>query len=40
MPWDNYAGMDSSDLTALFAYLQTVKSVKQQVNHFSPAGEK
>jgi hypothetical protein len=35
MPWDNYSGMDSSDLTALFAYLQTVKPVKQLINHFS-----
>jgi hypothetical protein len=37
MPWDNYAGMDSTDLDAIFAYLQTVKPVKNQVVHFSPA---
>ncbi|HXB13226.1 MAG TPA: cytochrome C, partial [Bacteroidia bacterium] len=37
MPWDNYAGMDSTDLDAIFAYLQTVKPVKNQVLHFSPA---
>ena len=36
MPWDNYSGMDSSDLCALFAYLQTVKPVKQQVTHYTP----
>jgi hypothetical protein len=36
MPWDNYSKMDSADLMALFAYLQTVKPVKQQVNHYSP----
>lgn len=40
MPWDNYSGMDTSDLTAIFAYLQTVKPVKQQVNHYSPPAEK
>jgi cbb3-type cytochrome oxidase cytochrome c subunit len=40
MPWDNYSKMDSSDLTALFAYLQTVKPVKQQVTHYSPPQEK
>ncbi len=39
MPWDNYSGMDSSDLTAIFAYLQSVKPVKQQVIHFSPTAE-
>lgn len=36
MPWDNYAGMDSADLGALFAYLQTVTPVKQEVTHYSP----
>ncbi|HTA28596.1 MAG TPA: c-type cytochrome [Bacteroidia bacterium] len=40
MPWDNYSGMDSSDLTAIFAYLQSVNPVKQQVTHYSPPSEK
>jgi len=40
MPGDNYSGMDSSDLTALFAYLQTIKPVKQQVLFYSAPGEK
>ncbi len=39
MPWDNYAGMDSSDLLAIYAYLKTVNPVKQQVIHYSPPGE-
>ncbi len=37
MPWDNYAGMDTADLGAIYTYLRTVKPVKNQVNHFSPA---
>jgi mono/diheme cytochrome c family protein len=40
MPWDNYSGMDTSDLTALFAYLQTIEPVKQQVIRYSSPGEK
>lgn len=40
MPWDNYSKMDSFDITALFAYLQTVKPVKQQVTHYSPPKDK
>jgi hypothetical protein len=31
MPWNMYAGMDSSDLKAIFAYLQTLKAVKNKV---------
>ena len=40
MPWDNYAKMDSSDLNALYAYLQTIKPVKQQIVKYSPPGVK
>lgn len=34
MPWVMYSGMDSSDLKAIYAYLRTVKPMKNQVNHF------
>ncbi len=40
MPWDNYAKMDTSDLNALFAYLQTIKPVKQQIVKYSAPGER
>jgi hypothetical protein len=29
-----YSGMDTSDLRSIFAYLKTVKPVKNQVVHF------
>lgn len=34
MPWTMYGGMDTSDLRAIFTYLQTVKPIKNQVVHF------
>jgi hypothetical protein len=34
MPWVMYSGMDTSDLRSIFAYLKTVKPVKNQVVHF------
>lgn len=34
MPWTMYAGMDTSDLRSIYAYLQTVKPIKNQVTHF------
>jgi cytochrome c2 len=37
MPWSMFAGMDTSDLRSIFAYLQTVKPVKSQVVHFVAA---
>src|ERR1700739_3996341 len=37
MPWDMYGGMDTTDLGAIYTYLRTVKPVKNQVNHYSPA---
>lgn len=37
MPWTMYGGMDTSDLRAIFAYLQSVKPVASTVKIFSPA---
>lgn len=34
MPWTMFAGMDTSDLRSIYAYLKTVKSIKNQVVHF------
>lgn len=34
MPWTMYAGMTDEDLAAIYAYLQQVKSVKNQVVRF------
>ena len=34
MPWEMYAGMDTSDLKAIYAYLRTVKAVKNKVVYF------
>ncbi len=34
MPWVMFAGMDTSDLRSIYAYLQTVKPIKNQVVHF------
>lgn len=35
MPWAMYAGMDSTDLKAIYTYLQTITPIKNEVNHFS-----
>ena len=35
MPWLMYTGMDTSDLTAIYAYLRTVKKLNNPVNKFS-----
>jgi hypothetical protein len=35
MPWTMYAGMETSDLEAIFAYLQTVAPMKNSVTRFS-----
>lgn len=35
MPWIMYAGMDSSDLSAIYHYLLTLKPIKNKVNHFN-----
>jgi hypothetical protein len=34
MPWYMYAGMKASDLAAIYAYLRTVKPIKNQVIRF------
>lgn len=34
MPWAMMAGMDTSDLRSIYAYLQTVKPIKNEVVHF------
>lgn len=36
MPWAMYAGMDTTDLKAIYAYLRTVKPIKNNVVHFQP----
>ncbi len=36
MPWTMYGGMKESDLKAIFAYLQTVKAVKNTIVKFVP----
>lgn len=36
MPWTMYAGMDSSDLRAIYLYLRTVKPIQNKVVHFEP----
>jgi mono/diheme cytochrome c family protein len=40
MPWTMYADMTEEDLSAIFAYLQTVAPIANQVTKFSPAGAK
>ncbi|KAA3654101.1 MAG: cytochrome C [Calditrichaeota bacterium] len=39
MPWTLYAGMTEEDLSAIYAYLQTVKPVKNEVEIFTPTDE-
>jgi len=36
MPWWQYSGMTDGDLKAVYAYLRTLKPVKNQVNKFQP----
>lgn len=36
MPWVMMAGMDTSDLRSIYAYLHTLKPVKNTVTHFVP----
>ena len=31
MPWNMYAGMDTSDLRAIYAYLKTLKAINNKV---------
>lgn len=37
MPWTMLAGMDTSDLRSIYAYLQTVKPIGKHVDHFVAA---
>jgi cytochrome c2 len=34
MPWSMFAGMDSSDLNAIYVYLKSVTPIKNKVEHF------
>lgn len=34
MPWSMYAGMDTTDLRAIYAYLKTIRPIKNKVEHF------
>ena len=40
MPWKMYGQMEEADLKAIFAYLQTIKPIKNQVEKFTPAAAK
>ncbi|MEO6705792.1 MAG: cytochrome C [Ginsengibacter sp.] len=40
MPWSMFAGMDTSDLRSIYAYLKTVKPIKNPVVHFVAMQEK
>jgi hypothetical protein len=35
MPWTMYAGMKEEDLSAIYSFLRTVKSVRHEVEKFS-----
>lgn len=37
MPWTMYGNMDEGDLKAIFAYLKTVKPIRNQIEKFKPA---
>ncbi|MDN3547053.1 cytochrome C [Mucilaginibacter aquaedulcis] len=37
MPWYRYAGMKTTDLEAMYAYVKTIKAVKNPVIKFAPA---
>ena len=39
MPWTMYAEMDSFDLKAIFAYLQTLDPIKKETELFTPKEE-
>lgn len=40
MPWAMYAGMEEEDLKAIFAYLKTIKPIKNTVEFYSPVAAK
>lgn len=37
MPWSMYGGMTEEDLSAIFAYLQSIRPTEHTVNRFTPA---
>ena len=37
MPWTMYAGMDTTDLSAIYAYLRSIKPVKNTINKWTPS---
>lgn len=39
MPWTMYANMDTFDLKAMFAYLQSLAPIKKEINLFTPEEE-
>ncbi|MGK7392224.1 MAG: c-type cytochrome [Candidatus Cyclobacteriaceae bacterium M2_1C_046] len=39
MPWTMYAGMDTTDLKAIYAYLQSLKPIENQIIRFVPSKE-
>jgi len=38
MPWTMYAGMDSTDLRSIFAYLKTLRPIQNEVEQFTKNG--
>lgn len=40
MPWAMYAGMEEEDLKAVFAYLKSIKPIKNTVEFYSPVAVK
>ncbi|HET8839234.1 MAG TPA: c-type cytochrome [Flavobacteriaceae bacterium] len=39
MPWTMFAGMDTTDLKAIYSYIKTLKPIKNKVEHFSLASK-
>ena len=39
MPWAMYAGMEESDLGAIYDYIQTLEPYDNLVERFTPAGK-
>jgi hypothetical protein len=39
MPWTMYGAMTEEDLSAIFAYLKTIKPIKNAVQNFTPASQ-
>lgn len=39
MPWKMYAGMTASDLRAIYAYLETLEPIQNEVEKYTPEGK-